>query len=122
MRPAERLSRNTLLILREVNNADEHFELVKFLGRGAHGKVDCVKSRLSGNHYAVSGTMVAVLWNTADNGLKKKSIIRDDVTRENPQMVELLENEMSALKRLSHRHLIKIIGQVLRRPLGARSH
>ncbi|KAI9892624.1 MAG: hypothetical protein M1814_001317 [Vezdaea aestivalis] len=74
------------------NSVDSHFEYVRLLGRGISGEVHHVRSKLSREEYA---------W---------KRIPRRKLFIPNDSHLIAYENEISNLKRLSHHHLIKLIG------------
>ncbi|KAI4176194.1 MAG: hypothetical protein LQ348_006052 [Seirophora lacunosa] len=73
-------------------NADDLFRVVKHLGRGGYGSVDQVWSLMS------------FAWFARKQFLRKKS------PREDQAMLKNFENELSNLKRLSHQHLVKLVG------------
>ncbi|KAL8962726.1 MAG: hypothetical protein Q9193_000913 [Seirophora villosa] len=73
-------------------NADDLFRVVKHLGRGGYGSVDQVWSLMS------------LAWFARKQFLRKKS------PREDQAMLKNFENELSSLKRLSHQHLVKLVG------------
>ncbi|KAH8800317.1 kinase-like domain-containing protein [Xylogone sp. PMI_703] len=72
-------------------NADDYFITVKELGRGSFGQVDHVVGRLSIDHFA------------------RKRIPRGRSFKRDREAIKSFENELKALKTLSHRHLVKLI-------------
>ncbi|KAL8907453.1 MAG: hypothetical protein Q9207_001423 [Kuettlingeria erythrocarpa] len=73
-------------------NADDLFLVVKHLGRGGYGSVDKVWSLMSFRWFA------------------RKQFLRKKSSREDQAMLKNFENELSNLKRLSHQHLVKLVG------------
>jgi serine/threonine protein kinase len=73
-------------------DGDLHFKRIKSLGQGGFGEVDHVYSTLSCKEYA------------------RKRIFRGRTFKKNKQKMEMFENELSTLKRLSHHHLVEYIG------------
>ncbi|KAI4206268.1 MAG: hypothetical protein LQ346_001164 [Caloplaca aetnensis] len=73
-------------------NADDLFRVVKHLGRGGYGSVDQVWSPMSFRWFA------------------RKQFLRKKSSREDQALLKNFENELSNLKRLSHQHLVKLIG------------
>ncbi|KAH7348965.1 kinase-like domain-containing protein [Rhexocercosporidium sp. MPI-PUGE-AT-0058] len=73
-----------------IESAEVHFDFIKRLGRGHSGKVDHVMSKLSLKEYARKRMRRRIL-----------NYVR---------ALEQLNNEISILKKLSHRHLVKFLG------------
>ncbi|KAI9767148.1 MAG: hypothetical protein M1839_004621 [Geoglossum umbratile] len=73
-------------------DADAHFYILRILGRGAFGEVDHVRSKLSLEEYA------------------RKRVYRGRAFSRDREAVKMFENELTNLKRLSHRHLVKFVG------------
>ncbi|KAL8983160.1 MAG: hypothetical protein Q9205_002523 [Flavoplaca limonia] len=73
-------------------NGDDLFHLVRHLGRGAFGSVDRVWSRMSFREYA------------------RKQFLRKTWSRADQKILTNFERELSNLKRLSHEHLVKVVG------------
>jgi serine/threonine protein kinase len=73
-------------------DGDLHFKKIKSLGIGGFGEVDHVYSTLSCKEYA------------------RKRIFRGRTFKKNKEKMEMFENELSTLKRLSHYHLVEYIG------------
>lgn len=74
----------------EQNVTIQNFKLIKTLGKGAYGKVVAVKSKLTGNKYALKI-------------ISKKMIIQ-------VKMVEQMKNEVNFMRRINHENIIKYIG------------
>jgi hypothetical protein len=72
-------------------SADEYFHTVKELGHGSFGQVDHVVGRLSIEHFA------------------RKRIPRGKSFKRDQQAIKSFQNELKALKTLSHRHLVKLV-------------
>lgn len=70
----------------------QYFDTIKRLGRGGFGVVDHVVSRLSLRQYAL------------------KRIPRGQSFKQNQAAIRTFENELGALKILSHKHLVKLVG------------
>ncbi|KAL8877493.1 MAG: hypothetical protein Q9198_004501, partial [Flavoplaca austrocitrina] len=73
-------------------NGDDLFHLVRHLGRGAFGSVDLVWSRMSFREYA------------------RKQFLRKTLSRADQKILTNFERELANLKRLSHEHLVKVVG------------
>ncbi|KAL9037338.1 MAG: hypothetical protein Q9180_003775 [Flavoplaca navasiana] len=73
-------------------NGDDLFRIVRHLGRGAFGSVDLVWSRMSFREYA------------------RKQFLRKTLSRADQKILTNFEREVSNLKRLSHEHLVKVVG------------
>ncbi|KAH0564817.1 hypothetical protein GP486_001790 [Trichoglossum hirsutum] len=73
-------------------DADTHFHILGILGRGGFGEVDHVRSKLSLEEYA------------------RKRMYRKRVFSRDKMAMQTFENELANLKRLSHRHLVKLVG------------
>jgi len=72
-------------------SADDYFITVRELGRGSFGQVDHVVGRLSIDHFA------------------RKRIPRGKSFKRDQQAIKSFQNELKALKTLSHRHLVKLV-------------
>jgi hypothetical protein len=72
-------------------SADEYFITVKELGHGSFGQVDHVVGRLSLVSFA------------------RKRIPRGKSFKRDQQAIKSFQNELKALKTLSHRHLVKLV-------------
>jgi serine/threonine protein kinase len=72
-------------------DGDLHFKKIKSLGIGGFGEVDHVYSTLSCKEYA------------------RKRIFRGRTFKKYREKMEMFENELSTLKRLSHYHLVEYI-------------
>jgi hypothetical protein len=72
-------------------SADEYFIKRRELGRGSFGQVDHVVGRLSIDHFA------------------RKRIPRGKSFKRDQQAIKSFQNELTALKTLSHRHLVKLV-------------
>jgi serine/threonine protein kinase len=77
------------------STAESNFVVVKQLGSGFFGVVDHVRSKLSLEEYA------------------RKRTVRARTFSRDKKALKVFENELSNLKRLSHRHLVKYVGYVL---------
>lgn len=77
------------------STAESNFVVVKQLGSGYFGVVDHVRSKLSLEEYA------------------RKRTVRARTFSKDKKALKVFENELSNLKRLSHRHLVKYVGCVL---------
>lgn len=77
--------------------AESNFVVVKQLGSGYFGVVDHVRSKLSLEEYA------------------RKRTVRARTFSKDKKALKVFENELSNLKRLSHRHLVKYVGCVMPR-------
>jgi hypothetical protein len=75
-------------------SADTNFAVVKQLGSGYFGVVDHVQSKLSLEEYA------------------RKRTLRARTFSKDKKALKVFENELSNLKRLSHRHLVQYVGYV----------
>ncbi|KAL9631910.1 MAG: hypothetical protein Q9204_004013 [Flavoplaca sp. TL-2023a] len=73
-------------------NGDDLFRLVRHLGRGGFGSVDLVWSRMSFREYA------------------RKLFLRKTWSRADQKILTNFERELANLKRLSHEHLVKVVG------------
>ncbi|OCK77002.1 kinase-like protein [Lepidopterella palustris CBS 459.81] len=73
-------------------DASSHFEIIRLLGRGGFGEVDCVRSKLSLREYA------------------RKRVHRVKAFAKEHSALKQFENEVHELKRLRHHHLVKFIG------------
>lgn len=73
-------------------DGDNYFVQVRPLGRGAFGEVDHVRSRLSRNEFA------------------RKRMLRGRTFSKDKETILWFERELEVLKRLSHTHLVKLIG------------
>lgn len=73
-------------------DADVHFHLYRELGSGGFGTVDHVFSRLSLKPFA------------------RKRIPRGRSFKRDQNAIRMFENELKALKTLSHRHLVRLMG------------
>ncbi|KAK0612215.1 kinase-like domain-containing protein, partial [Immersiella caudata] len=71
---------------------DNYFEFVELLGKGKYGIVDRVRSRQTLKHYA------------------RKCIHRGVSATLDSRMYRQFEGEIQALKRLSHPHIVKLVG------------
>ncbi|KAL8701886.1 MAG: hypothetical protein Q9201_004672 [Fulgogasparrea decipioides] len=78
--------------LRHQKNGEDLFHLVKHLGRGGYGSVDMVWSRMSFRCFA------------------RKQFLRKRSAKEDQTVLKKFENELTNLKRLSHEHLVKVVG------------
>jgi Protein kinase domain len=72
-------------------SADDYFLTIKELGHGSFGQVDHVVGRLSLEHFA------------------RKRIPRGKTLKRDQQAMRSFQNELKALKSLSHRHLVKLV-------------
>jgi Protein kinase domain len=72
-------------------SADDYFVTCEELGRGSFGQVDHVVGRLSIEHFA------------------RKRIPRGKSFKRDQQAIKSFQNELKALRPLSHRHLVKLI-------------
>lgn len=72
--------------------ADEYFCRLRGFGVGRFGEVDEVYSNLSWNHYA------------------RKRILRGGSSMNDKTMLESFENDLAALKALSHHHIVSLVG------------
>ncbi|KAH9823717.1 Protein kinase [Teratosphaeria destructans] len=73
-------------------DADQHFQRLRVLGKGGYGEVDEVMSKLSWRRFA------------------RKSYRRGGDNVYNRRAQQYFAEEINVLKRLSHRHLIQIVG------------
>jgi Protein kinase domain len=73
-------------------DGDVHFRRIRKLGRGGFGEVDHVWSRLSHNEFA------------------RKRMPRGRTFNKDKAAIADFERELEILKRLSHHHLVKLIG------------
>ncbi|KAL8732934.1 MAG: hypothetical protein Q9181_003768 [Wetmoreana brouardii] len=73
-------------------NGEDLFHLVKHLGRGGYGSVDMVWSRMSFRCFA------------------RKQFLRKRSAKEDQTVLKMFENELANIKRLSHEHLVKVVG------------
>lgn len=73
-------------------SADDLFIHLRTLGTGSSGWVDCVLGRLTLEQFA------------------RKRIQREDFSSLDQRGLSLFENELNILKRLSHRHIVKLVG------------
>ncbi|KAI9764123.1 MAG: hypothetical protein M1840_008683 [Geoglossum simile] len=73
-------------------DADAHFIILKILGRGGSGEVHHVRSKLSLEEYA------------------RKRVHRRKTFSKDREAIKVFENELTNLKRLSHHHLVKLMG------------
>lgn len=74
------------------DGADTPFEKIAELGKGAHGYVDHVRSNISCREYA------------------RKLIPRGRTFRKDKAILRDFEKELSMLKKLSHVHIVKLVG------------
>lgn len=74
-------------------SGNEHFHVLSDLGSGGFGSVDHVWSRLSFHQYA-----------------RKRFRRRINFGIENKRFLEMIEREISALKKVSHHHIVKVVG------------
>ncbi|MCJ1401469.1 hypothetical protein MMC11_004683 [Xylographa trunciseda] len=74
------------------SSGDEHFFVHTYLGSGGFGYVDHIWSRLSHIQYA------------------RKRFHRGNTSRDNQEGFRRFEQEIRALKGLSHRHLVNVVG------------
>lgn len=74
------------------HSGDKHFESIKLLGVGGFGEVDHVRSRLSLDEFA------------------RKRMPRGRTFKKDKAAILNFERELAALKRLSHHHLVKLVG------------
>ena len=75
-----------------VDNADSHLQSLNILGKGGYGEVDRVRSKLSRKIYV------------------RKRPKRSETFEESAQALSIFQKEVSHLKRLSHRHLVRYVG------------
>ncbi|KAL8788567.1 MAG: hypothetical protein Q9213_001640 [Squamulea squamosa] len=73
-------------------DGDDIFRLVRHLGRGGFGSVDQVLSRLSFREFA------------------RKKFLRKTSSKADQTVLRSFENELTNLKKLSHEHLVKVVG------------
>ncbi|KAL8853107.1 MAG: hypothetical protein Q9221_001989 [Calogaya cf. arnoldii] len=73
-------------------NGDDLFRVVRHLGRGGFGSVDLVFSRMSFREYA------------------RKKFLRRMSPKADQQILKNFEREVTNLKRLSHEHLVNVVG------------
>ncbi|KAL9001434.1 MAG: hypothetical protein Q9169_000009 [Polycauliona sp. 2 TL-2023] len=73
-------------------DGEDLYRLVRHLGRGGFGSVDEVWSRMSFRTYA------------------RKKFLRKTSSKADQKILMNFENELTNLKRLSHEHLVKVIG------------
>ncbi|KAI4111134.1 MAG: hypothetical protein LQ339_000862 [Xanthoria mediterranea] len=73
-------------------NGDDLFRLVRHLGRGGFGSVDLVWSRMSFRYFA------------------RKQFLRKRSSMADQKILRNFESELTNLKRLSHQHLVKVVG------------
>ncbi|KAH9240819.1 hypothetical protein K456DRAFT_579234 [Colletotrichum gloeosporioides 23] len=73
-------------------NADAYFHSMEKLGSGRFAKVDKVRSCRTTHYYA------------------RKQILRGESVLEDHSQLKAFENELTALKALSHRHAVKLVG------------
>ncbi|KAL8755687.1 MAG: hypothetical protein Q9199_003476 [Rusavskia elegans] len=73
-------------------NGDDLFRLVRHLGRGNFGSVDLVWSRMSFREYA------------------RKQFLRKTSSKADQKILKNFESELTNLKRLSHEHLVRVVG------------
>ncbi|KAI4261172.1 MAG: hypothetical protein L6R42_003623 [Xanthoria sp. 1 TBL-2021] len=73
-------------------NGDDLFRLVRHLGRGGFGSVDLVWSCMSFREYA------------------RKKFLRKTTSKADQKILKNFETELTNLKRLSHEHLVKVVG------------
>ncbi|KAL8806499.1 MAG: hypothetical protein Q9182_001281 [Xanthomendoza sp. 2 TL-2023] len=73
-------------------NGDDLYSLIIHLGRGGYGSVDHVWSRMSFREFA------------------RKKFLRRTTSRADQTILKNFENELTNLKRLSHQHLVKVVG------------
>ncbi|KAL9616700.1 MAG: hypothetical protein Q9160_008453 [Pyrenula sp. 1 TL-2023] len=74
-------------------SGNEHFLVRRDLGSGGFGSVDHVWSRLSFHNYA-----------------RKRFRRQIKFGVENKRFLEMIEREISALKKVSHHHIVKVVG------------
>ncbi|KAL8690966.1 MAG: hypothetical protein Q9218_003704 [Villophora microphyllina] len=82
------------------------------LAKGGQGTVDLVKSNLSAQEYAVCHTIeIAASEQSLTRPIgKRKRIFRTRTFVKNKQALAMFEKEIHNLKRLSHIHLVKLVG------------
>ncbi|KAI9773521.1 MAG: hypothetical protein M1839_002057 [Geoglossum umbratile] len=73
-------------------DGDVHFRHIKTLGEGGFGTVDHVWGRLALNEFA------------------RKRMLRGKTFKRDKAAIAAFEGELAILKRLSHRHLVKLVG------------
>ncbi|KAL8681758.1 MAG: hypothetical protein Q9186_002146 [Xanthomendoza sp. 1 TL-2023] len=73
-------------------NGDDLYRLIRHLGRGGFGSVDQVWSRMSFREFA------------------RKKFLRKTTSKADQKILKNFENELTNLKRLSHQHLVKVVG------------
>ncbi|KAL9024905.1 MAG: hypothetical protein Q9196_006171 [Gyalolechia fulgens] len=78
-------------------NADDLFRVVRHLGRGGYG-------------YRISQSVDQVWSLMSFRWFARKQFLRKKSSREDQAMLKNFENELSNLKRLSHQHLVKLVG------------
>ena len=74
------------------DSADNHLDSLKKLGQGGSAEVDLVMSKLSRKKYV------------------RKRLKREKTFEENARALTIFKREVSHMKRLSHRHMVRYLG------------
>ncbi|KAL8673301.1 MAG: hypothetical protein Q9168_002263 [Polycauliona sp. 1 TL-2023] len=74
------------------DDADNHLEVLNKLGEGGTGEVDRIRGKLSRKIYA------------------RKRLKREETFEQNLEALQLFKREVSHLKKLQHRHLVRYVG------------